>query len=68
MGLFGEEHPYTAVTQYVNRMCDESVDEEDLSGLPDLIEVIKLQNGGTTEASRAIRKRNSHFRSHMLMD
>lgn len=56
MGLFSEEHAYTAVTQYVNRMCDETTDEEDLAGIPDLIEVIKLQSGGTTEASRAIRE------------
>ena len=56
MGLFGDEHPYTAVTEYINRMCGESYDEEDLSGLPDLIEVVKLQSTGPTEASRAIRK------------
>lgn len=58
MGIFSEEHAYTAVTEYINRMCGESYDEEDLSGLPDLIEVVRLQNGGPTEASRAIRGLN----------
>lgn len=55
MGLFSEEHPYSAVTEYINRMCGENYEEDDLSGLPDLIEVVKLQDGGPTEASRAIR-------------
>lgn len=56
MGIFGDEHPYTAVTEYINRMCGGAYEEEDLSGLPDLIEVVKLQSTGPTEASRAIRE------------
>ncbi|CCG82951.1 VHS domain protein [Taphrina deformans PYCC 5710] len=64
MGLFSEEHPYSAVTEYINRMCGESYEEEDLSGLPDLIEVVKLQDGGPTEASRAIRKKLKYGSHH----
>lgn len=56
MGFFSDEHPYTAVTEYINRMTGEQYGEDDLSGLPDLIEVVKIQTGGSTEASRAIRK------------
>lgn len=57
MGFFSDEHPYTAVTEYINRMTGEQYSEDDLSGLPDLIEVVKLQRIGVHEASRALRKR-----------
>lgn len=56
MGLFSDEHPYTAVTEYINRMTDRDHEEEDLSDLPELIEVVKMQSSGITESSRAIRK------------
>ena len=64
MGIFSEEHPYTAVTEYVNRMTGRDHDEEDLSDLPELIEVIKMQSSGITESSRAIRKSLHLFFAH----
>lgn len=49
--------PYTAITVQINRLTGEQYESEDLSGIPDLIEVIRIQNGGPTEAARAIRKK-----------
>jgi len=38
-------------------MTSEQYDEEDMSGIIDLIEVIRIQSSGPTEAARAIRKK-----------
>jgi len=38
-------------------MTSEQYDDEDLSGIIDLIEVIRIQSSGPTEAARAIRKK-----------
>ena len=40
-------------------MTSEQYEEDDVSGVPDLVEVIRLQAGGPTEAARAIRKKLS---------
>ncbi|MCJ1245302.1 putative actin patch assembly and actin polymerization protein [Trapelia coarctata] len=57
MHLFKQDKPYTAVTVQIERLCKEEYDVEDLSGIVDLIEVVKLQSSGPTEAARAIRKK-----------
>jgi hypothetical protein len=57
MKLCKQDKPYTAVTVQIERLCKEEFDVEDLSGIIDLIEVVKLQNSGPTEAARAIRKK-----------
>jgi len=57
MPLFKKDKPYTAVTVQIERLCKEEYDVEDLSGIVDLIEVVKLQSSGPTEAARAIRKK-----------
>lgn len=57
MNLCKQDKPYTAVTAQIERLCKEELDVEDLSGIVDLIEVVKLQNSGPTEAARAIRKK-----------
>ena len=57
MPLFKQDKPYTAVTVQIERLCKEEFDVEDLSGIVDLIEVVKLQSSGPTEAARAIRKK-----------
>ena len=49
--------PYTAITVQVNRLTSEHYEADDMSGIPDLIEVIRIQTGGPTEAARAIRKK-----------
>lgn len=48
----------------VERLTSESYEEDDLSGIPDLVEVIKLQATGPTEAARAIRKKLKYGNVH----
>lgn len=38
-------------------MTNEQFEEDDLSGLVDLIEVIRIQASGPTEAARCLRKK-----------
>ena len=56
LGLF-QKKPYSAITVQIDRLTSEQYDADDMSGIPDLIEVIRLQNEGPTEAARAIRKK-----------
>lgn len=61
MAIFGEK-PYTSVTVKVNQLCtvDRNHDLEDDSielYIDDLLQLIKLQPSGTSEAARAIRKK-----------
>ncbi|EPQ66225.1 hypothetical protein BGT96224_2511 [Blumeria graminis f. sp. tritici 96224] len=49
--------PYSAVTVAIERLTDGQFDEEDVGGIPDLVEAISLQNTGPSEAARAIRKK-----------
>lgn len=49
--------PYSAITVQINRLTSEQYEADDMSGIVDLIEVIRLQTGGPTEAARAIRKK-----------
>lgn len=62
--MFSQKKPYTAVTVTIERLTSESVAENDLSGIPDLVEVINLQDSGPTEASRAIRKKLKYGNLH----
>lgn len=52
-----QKKPYTAVTVHVERLTSPEYAEDDLSGVIDLIEVIRIQDTGPTEAARAIRKK-----------
>lgn len=52
-----QKKPYSAITVQVDRLTSEQYEADDLSGIVDLIEVIRLQAGGPTEAARAIRKK-----------
>ncbi|GKT94280.1 VHS domain-containing protein [Colletotrichum tofieldiae] len=56
--------PYSAVTVSIETLTAETYDEEDLSGIPDLVEVIKLQASGPVEAARAIRKKLKYGNVH----
>jgi hypothetical protein len=38
-------------------MSSEQFEEDDLSGIIDLVEVIRIQSAGPAEAARAIRKK-----------
>lgn len=59
-----QKKPYTAVTVTVERLTDESLSENDLSGIPDLVEIVNLQETGPTEAARAIRKKLKYGNLH----
>ncbi|KAF2149450.1 hypothetical protein K461DRAFT_296917 [Myriangium duriaei CBS 260.36] len=56
--------PYTAVSVQIDRMTSEQFDEDDLSGIIDLIEVIRIQSSGPTEAARALRKKLKYGSQH----
>ena len=52
-----QKKPYSAVTVQIERLTSEQYEPDDLSGIVDLIEVIRLQSSGPIEAARAIRKK-----------
>jgi LAS seventeen-binding protein 5 len=52
------------VTVTVENLTSESYEEEDLSGIPELVEVITLQATGPSEAARAIRKKLKYGNVH----
>lgn len=52
------------MTVAIDRLTSETYEEEDLSGIPDLVEVIKLQASGPAEAARAIRKKLKYGSVH----
>jgi LAS seventeen-binding protein 5 len=52
------------VTVTIERLTAETYDEDDWSGIPDLVEVIKLQSTGPAEAARAIRKKLKYGSVH----
>ncbi|KAL1306210.1 hypothetical protein AAFC00_004307 [Neodothiora populina] len=56
--------PYSAVTVQIERLTSEQFEEEDFSGIIDLIEVIRIQASGPTEAARAIRKKLKYGNPH----
>lgn len=52
-----QRKPYSAITVQIDRLTSEQFEEDDFSGIIDLIEVIRIQASGPTEAARAIRKK-----------
>ncbi|KAF2117099.1 hypothetical protein BDV96DRAFT_571541 [Lophiotrema nucula] len=56
--------PYSAVTVQIDRLTSEQYEENDIGGLVDLIEVIKIQESGPTEAARALRKKLKYGNTH----
>lgn len=59
-----QKKPYTSVTVAIERFTSEQFEEDDLSGIPDLVESIKLQSTGPAEAARAIRKKLKYGNVH----
>lgn len=51
------QKPYSAVTVQIEVLTGEQYEVEDSSGIVDLVEVIRIQASGPTEASRALRKK-----------
>lgn len=62
--ILPQKKPYTAVTVTIERLTSEAVDVDDFSGIPDLVEVVNLQDTGPTEAARAIRKKLKYGNLH----
>ncbi|KAI9769075.1 MAG: putative actin patch assembly and actin polymerization protein [Geoglossum simile] len=60
----GQKKPYTAITVQIERLTGEQYEENDIGGIVDLIEVIRLQDSGPTEAARAIRKKLKYGNVH----
>ncbi len=56
--------PYTAITVDIERLTGGKYDENNLSGIVDLVEVIRIQDTGPTEAARAIRKKLKYGNAH----
>ncbi|KAF2136344.1 uncharacterized protein K452DRAFT_280119 [Aplosporella prunicola CBS 121167] len=56
--------PYSAVTVQIDRLTSEQYEENDLGGIVDLIEVIRIQDSGPQEAARAIRKKLKYGNIH----
>lgn len=52
------------MTVTIENLTGETYEEEDLSGIPELVEVIKLQASGPSEAARAIRKKLKYGNVH----
>ncbi|KAL8705466.1 MAG: hypothetical protein Q9201_001397 [Fulgogasparrea decipioides] len=59
-----QKKPYTAVTVQIDRLTSEEYEGDDMTGIVDLIEVIRLQAEGPTEAARAIRKKLKYGNLH----
>lgn len=55
--MFSSKKAYSAITVQVDRLTSEQFEEDDYSGIVDLIDVVRIQPGGPTEAARAIRKK-----------
>ncbi|RMZ80906.1 hypothetical protein DV737_g2766, partial [Chaetothyriales sp. CBS 132003] len=59
-----QKKPYSAISVLVEQLTSETYEEDDLAGVPDLLEAIKLQATGPTEAARAIRKKLKYGSVH----
>lgn len=60
----GNRKPFTAVTDWIDRLCTQRYAEEEYDGIPELVEAINLQSTGPTEASRALRKKLKYSNVH----
>ncbi|KAI4162323.1 MAG: hypothetical protein LQ342_004037 [Letrouitia transgressa] len=61
---FKQKKPYTAITVQIDRLTSSSYETDDITGIVDLVEVIRLQTEGPTEAARAIRKKLKYGNTH----
>lgn len=59
-----QKKPYSSISVHIERLTSENYDEDDLAGIPDLIEVIRLQGSGPAEAARALRKKLKYGNVH----
>ncbi|KAL4885658.1 hypothetical protein BJY04DRAFT_180191 [Aspergillus karnatakaensis] len=62
--MFHSTKPYSAVTVQIEVLTGEQYEVEDWSGIVDLIEAIRIQASGPTEAARALRKKLKYGNLH----
>ncbi|KAJ5405388.1 hypothetical protein N7465_006672 [Penicillium sp. CMV-2018d] len=62
--MFQSSKPYSAVTVQIEVLTSEQYEVEDSSGIVDLVEVVRIQASGPTEASRALRKKLKYGNIH----
>ncbi|KAJ5136438.1 hypothetical protein N7448_004992 [Penicillium atrosanguineum] len=62
--MFQSSKPYSAVTVQIEVLTSEQYEVEDSSGIVDLIDVVRIQASGPTEASRALRKKLKYGNLH----
>ncbi|KAF2452883.1 hypothetical protein BDY21DRAFT_293962 [Lineolata rhizophorae] len=62
--LAEQKKPYSAVTVQIDQLTGEPYDENDVGGLVDLVEVIRIQQSGSSEAARALRKKLKYGSAH----
>ncbi|KAG2338348.1 hypothetical protein BDR05DRAFT_1043143 [Suillus weaverae] len=64
VSALNREKPHSSITDWVDILTSPSYSDEAYDGIPELVESIALQPTGTSEASRAIRKKLKHGDSH----
>ncbi|PKY03036.1 VHS domain protein [Aspergillus campestris IBT 28561] len=62
--MFHSSKPYSAVSVQIEVLTGEQYEVEDSSGIVDLIEAIRIQASGPSEASRALRKKLKYGNIH----
>jgi LAS seventeen-binding protein 5 len=61
---YKQKKPFSAISVHVEQLTSETYDEDDLAGIPDLLEVVKLQGTGPQEVARALRKKLKYGNVH----
>ncbi|OJA16226.1 hypothetical protein AZE42_00013 [Rhizopogon vesiculosus] len=64
VSALNREKPHSSITDWVDILTAPSYSDEAYDGIPELVESIALQPTGTSEASRAIRKKLKHGDAH----
>ena len=62
-----QKKPYSAISVHVERLTSETFDEDDLAGVPDLTEVVRLQSTGPQEVARSLRKKLKYGNVHQQL-
>ncbi|KAL1697577.1 hypothetical protein GGG16DRAFT_41729 [Schizophyllum commune] len=61
---FSREKPHSSITDWVDILTANTIDDEAYDGIPELVDSINLQASGPAEASRALRKKIKHGGPH----
>jgi len=64
---FCDKKPFSAITVNIENITSKDYDVDDIGGIPELVDVIKLQSTGPSEASRAIRKKLKYGSVHQQL-